>query len=156
MIAYVSALTNGHAEYTFREPIMTEQAAWERKRPVKPILDKMFEGKELICCAAAMRDFERILDTLGGDGEKERAMALVKRLHVVPDAMSSRLANLFMCRKIKDRSRAIFGTGDNLRVITVSANSGFVRAARGQGLELAVMLHESRALTEDKMMKNED
>jgi hypothetical protein len=26
--------------------------------------------------------------------------------------------------KIKDRSRAIFGTGDNLRVITVTANSG--------------------------------
>ena len=33
----------------------------------------------------------------------------------------------------------------------MSANSGFVRAARGQGLELAVALHESRALTEGKM-----
>ena len=59
---------------------------------------------------------------------------------------------------IKDRSRAIFGTGDALRVVTVSANSGFVRAARGQGLELAVELHESRALTEGKMTlsRNED
>ena len=38
-----------------------------------------------------------------------------------------------------------------MKVVTVTANSGFVRAARGQGLDLAVILHESRALTEDKM-----
>ena len=56
-----------------------------------------------------------------------------------------------MCRKIKERSLAIFGTGDHLKVLTVTANSGFVRAARGQGLDLGVILHESRALTEDKM-----
>ena len=106
-----------------------------------------------------MRDFEKILSTLGGDGERERAKELLQRIEVVPDVTSPRLSNLFMCRKIKDRSRAIFGTGDALRVVTVSANSGFVRAARGQGLELAVELHESRALTEGKMMtmtKNED
>ena len=30
--------------------------------------------------------------------------------------------------KIKDRSRAIFGTGDNLRVVTVTANSGESRS----------------------------
>jgi hypothetical protein len=53
--------------------------------------------------------------------------------------------------KIKQRSRAIFGTGDRRRVLTVTANAGFVRSARGQGVDLAVYLHESRALTEDKM-----
>ena len=58
-----------------------------------------------------MRDFEKILATLGGDGEKERAKKLLQKVEVVPDVMSPRLANLFMCRKIKDRSRAIFGTG---------------------------------------------
>ena len=42
-------------------------------------------------------------------------------------------------------------TGDCMKVLTVTANSGFVRAARGQGLDLGVILHESRALTEDKM-----
>ena len=155
MIAYVSALTNGHANVTFKEPILTEQATWERERPVKPVLDAMFEGKKLLCCASAMRDFEKILATLGGPGERERARDLIARIEAVPDAMSPRLAGLFMCRKIKDRSRAIFGTGDHLRVVTVSANSGFVRAARGQGLELAVLLHESRALTEDKMRMND-
>ena len=37
------------------------------------------------------------------------------------------------------------------KVVTVSANSGFVRAAQGQGINLAVIIHESRALTEGKM-----
>ena len=37
------------------------------------------------------------------------------------------------------------------QVVTVSANSGFVRAAQGQGINLAVIIHESRALTEGKM-----
>ena len=48
MIAYVSALTNGHADHEFTEPILAEQAAWERERPVKPVLDRLFGSKKLI------------------------------------------------------------------------------------------------------------
>lgn len=44
MIAYVSALTNGHASYEFKVPVLTQQAEWERQRPVKPILDQLFQG----------------------------------------------------------------------------------------------------------------
>ena len=35
MIAYVSALTNGCADYVFKEPILSQQAEWERLRPGK-------------------------------------------------------------------------------------------------------------------------
>lgn len=35
MIAYVSALTNGFANYIFKEPILSQQAEWERLRPGK-------------------------------------------------------------------------------------------------------------------------
>ena len=160
MIAYVSALTNGHSDHVFKEPILNEQASWERERPVKPELDRIFRGKRLVCCESAMRDFKAILGTLGGPGERLRGEELTSRVEVVPDASSERLRKLDVCRRIKERSRAIFGTGDSLGVITVTANSGFVRAARGQGLELAVALHESRALTEDKSVgvgeRNED
>ena len=34
--------------------------------------------------------------------------------------------------KIKSRSQVIFATGDNLRIVTVTANTGFLRAAAGQ------------------------
>ena len=44
----------------------------------------------------------------------------------------------------------IFGTGDFLEAVTVTANTGFVRAAGQKHLELAVYLHPSRALTEQK------
>ncbi|TRY68341.1 hypothetical protein TCAL_01406 [Tigriopus californicus] len=151
MIAYVSALTNGHAHYRFKEKILTEQALWERARPARAHLDQIFGDKALICCQSAMTDFQTIIGTLGGPGERARSQALLARVSTVPDQMTDRVKVLDVSGKIKERSQAIFGTGDRLRVATVSANSGFVRAAKGQGVDLAVILHESRALTEDKM-----
>lgn len=150
MIAYVSALTNGRNWFHFKEKILSEQAKWERERPVKPFLDNVFEDKELICCQSAMRDFETIISTLGGPGERERARGLVARVTVVEDGDSARTCLLGDSGKIKDRSRMIFGTGDRLRVLTVTANTGFIRASQGQGVNFAVITHESRALTEDK------
>eukprot|EP00095_Tigriopus_kingsejongensis_P007623 snap_masked-scaffold995_size72343-processed-gene-0.7 protein:Tk07623 transcript:snap_masked-scaffold995_size72343-processed-gene-0.7-mRNA-1 annotation:"hypothetical protein L798_14662" len=151
MIAYVSALTNGQAHYRFKEKILTEQAEWERQRPVKAHLEAIFRDKTLIVCQSAMNDFQTIMGTLGGAGERVRAHELLQRVQTVPDTITERLGVLEVSAKIKERSRAIFGTGDSLQVATVSANSGFVRAAHGQGVDLAVILHESRALTEDKM-----
>lgn len=151
MIAYVSALTNGHAHYKFKEKILTEQAKWERARPARVHLDQIFGDKSLICCQSAMTDFQTIIGTLGGPGERARTQTFLARVSIVPDQMTDRVKVLDVSGKIKERSQAIFGTGDRLRVATVSANSGFVRAAKGQGVDLAVILHESRALTEDKM-----
>jgi len=50
----------------------------------------------------------------------------------------------------KTRAKTIFGTGDTLKAVTLTANSGFVRAAKNQGVQFSVYLHESRALTEQK------
>lgn len=44
MLAFVSALTNGRCNSEFKEPILNQQAEWERARPVKPVLDRLFEG----------------------------------------------------------------------------------------------------------------
>jgi len=150
MIAYVSALTNGRNWFKFSEKILSQQAEWERDNPVKPFLDEVFRDKQLICCASAMRDFDTIINTLGGPGERERAGELKARITVVPDCNSPRTLSLEVSGKIKERSRSIFGTGDSLKVLTVTANTGFIRAAQGQGVTFAVITHESRALTEDK------
>lgn len=150
MIAYVSALTNEDKKLRFNEKILNDQAEWERRRPVKPVLENLFKEKELIACESAMRDFKTIVATLGGEGEKKRTEDLCRQVVVVPDQISHRLQQLHLTGKIKDRSRAIFGTGDSLRVITITANSGFVRACKGRGVSLAVITHESRALSEDK------
>ena len=150
MIAYVSAMTNGRNGFRFKEKILTEQAEWERLRPVKPMLDQIFMNKELVCCESAMKDFKTIIDTLGGESERCRAEDLMRRVHVVEDQTSDKTEKLRSSGKIKSRSLTIFSTGDNLRIMTVTANTGFLRAAAGQGVSFSTITHESRALTEDK------
>lgn len=44
MVAYVSALTNGRNCFKYQQHLLMQQAEWERARPVKPILDQLFNG----------------------------------------------------------------------------------------------------------------
>jgi len=81
MVAYVSALTNGEAQFNFKEDILSDQASRERSNPAKPFLDQLFEGKKLICCKSAADDFMSITNTLAGPGEKCRVSRLMARLH---------------------------------------------------------------------------
>ncbi|XP_007542744.1 UPF0415 protein C7orf25 homolog [Poecilia formosa] len=150
LIAYVSALSHGRCHFSFREPVLTEQAAQERRWPVLPSLDAFMAGKQLFACHAAVTDFRTILDTLGGPGEKERAQTLLARLHLVDDQPSERSRRLTPSAKVNRRSLAIFGTGDFLRAVTMTANSRFVRAAANQGVRYSVFIHQPRALTEGK------
>lgn len=150
LITYVSSLCHGRCHFTFKEPVLTEQAAQERVQQVLPQLDAFMEGKELFACHAAVHDFRVILDTLGGLGEKERAEKLLARVHVVDDKPSERTLRLLPSAKINQRSLMIFGTGDSLRAVTMTANSRFVRAAANQGVRYSVFIHQPRALTEGK------
>lgn len=150
LITYVSSLSHGRCHLTFREPVLTEQAAQERRLQVLPQLDAFMQGKELFACRAAVHDFQVILDTLGGPGEKERAQKLLARLRVVNDQPSERTLHLTPSAKVNRRSLMIFGTGDSLRAVTMTANSRFIRAAANQGVQYSVFIHQPRALTEGK------
>ncbi len=44
IFAWVSELTNGGSNFKFQEPLLDEQAAWERQRPVLLHLRKITEG----------------------------------------------------------------------------------------------------------------
>ncbi|XP_031734015.1 UPF0415 protein C7orf25 homolog [Anarrhichthys ocellatus] len=150
LITYVSSLSHGRCHFSFREPVLTEQAAQERLQPVLPQLDDFLFGKQLFVCRSAVQDFQLILDTLGGAGEKERAQTLLARVRLVDDRPSERTLRLTHSAKVNRRSLAIFGTGDSLRAVTVTANSRFVRAAANQGVQYSVFIHQPRALTEGK------
>lgn len=150
LITYVSSLSHGRCHFTFREHVLTEQAAQERRDKVLPGLDDFMQGKELFACRSAVSDFQLILDTLGGPGEKERSRQLLARLHVVDDQPSERTLTLTPSAKVNRRSLMIFGTGDSLRAVTMTANSRFVRAAANQGVRYSVFIHQPRALTEGK------
>lgn len=151
LLAYVTNMTNGYDHFIYREPLLTQQAEMERKRPVKPILENIFEGKELIVCQTAYENFMNIIDVIGGPKETVRAKELLSRVRIVNDIPTGRIIEkLSLGGKIKDRSRLVFATGENMKSITVSANEGFVRAARMQGIECTVFLHEPRSLSEIK------
>nr|XP_050855828.1 UPF0415 protein C7orf25 homolog [Vespula vulgaris] len=151
LLAYVSNMTNGYNHFIYREPLLTQQAEMERKRPVKPILEKLFKGKTFVICRTAYDNFMNIIDVIGGPKETVRAHELLKRVKIVDDVQTGRIIEqLSLGGKIKDRSRLVFASGESMKSITVSANEGFVRAARMQGIECTVFLHEPRSLSEIK------
>ncbi|XP_037303170.1 UPF0415 protein C7orf25 homolog, partial [Manduca sexta] len=154
MMAYVSNMTNGHCNYVFIQEVLTQQCAWEAERPVKPVLERLFEGKSLVCCRTAWDDFEKIVNTLGGPMEKVRTEELKKMVEVFPDDYGGDddypRHNLKVRGHVRLRSKIIFNFGHRIKALTVSANEGFLRSSLQQGVTYAAFIHESRALTEGK------
>ncbi|KAL4711706.1 hypothetical protein ACJJTC_003473 [Scirpophaga incertulas] len=154
MMAYISNMTNGYCNYVFKQDVLTQQSAWETDKPVKPILEKLFEGKNLVCCQTAWDDFQKIVDILGGPMERSRAIELKEIITVFPDTYGGEddypRKNLKVRGHVRLRSKIVFNFGHRIKALTVSANEGFVRAALQQGVSYAAFLHESRALTEGK------
>ncbi|KAI8128122.1 hypothetical protein FF38_08146 [Lucilia cuprina] len=152
MLAYISNVCNGGCNWIFQEPILTEQAEKERECPLKPILDKLFMDKRLICCATAYKSFQDIVSLLGGRKEKERAQELAKRIEILPDVATipEELATIKYSGKINERSLLIFAFGMHMKAVTVTSNKAFVRSAKMQGINVPVFTHQARALTEAK------
>ncbi|XP_023169819.1 UPF0415 protein C7orf25 homolog [Drosophila hydei] len=152
LLAYVSALSNGGCHYVFKEPLLTEQAEKERESPVKPILDKIFKDKRLVCCQLANDAFQNILNVLGGPSERKLAEELMKRVTVYPDVetIPPEFSNIRFTAKVNERSLKIFSFGMDRKIFTVTSNKAFVRSAKMQGINVPVFVHASRALTEGK------
>lgn len=157
LLAYVSSLTNAPTEHEgfywqFKEPLLTEQSKWEVRSPVRPLLDTIFANRRLICCDTARQSFEEIVTLLGGPRERERTQKFLERVDVLRDVeeVAEELAELKVGGRIKPRSLKIFAFGLAHRAVTVTSNEGFIRAARMQGIDVPVFVHEARALTEEK------
>nr|CAB3227161.1 UPF0415 protein C7orf25 homolog [Phallusia mammillata] len=150
MICLVSNLTNGQTDFTFGQPVLDQQAVEERSNPALPVLKDFLKDKKLIACQTAVRNFTKIVETIGGENEKLRSKELLKQVTIVPDRPSQRTLNLTTSSKINSRAKILFGTGDSEMAVTVTANSAFVRAAKQSGVIYSVFHHEARALTETK------
>lgn len=150
LFALVSNLCHGNCNFVFQEKILTQQAEEERVNPLLPELLHFLRGKQLFVCETALNDFNKILSTVGGSREKERASVLLQRVVVVPDRPSKRSLNLRTTAKLSSRAKTIFGTGDSLKAVTTTANQGFARAAAQFSADFVVFVHGARALTEQK------
>lgn len=65
-------------------------------------------GRKLVCCETAHRDFLEILQTVGGETEKQRASEMLKRVSVVSDNPSPKAVALEKTSKIKERSKVLY------------------------------------------------
>jgi hypothetical protein len=125
--------------------------------------------KNWIVSDVAFGEFKWIIDTIAGEAERARARVLISQIIVVSTrdavdnntrscstAVASRRANIFSfledTGRVALRHRVVFGVGDVLRAVTLSANRAFVQAARDQGVQCCVAFHPSRALTERKRL----
>lgn len=155
-MAYVSSLTNGSCNWKFNEEILTEQAIRENECHVKEYLDKAFEGKELIACETAIESFLTILKTVGGENEKKRSEAFLNRIKALPDLTVNEETEILeryklqISGKIRERTYKIVAFGLHHEAITVTANKGAIEAAKMQGVSIPSIVHEARALTEQK------
>ncbi|KAL4222478.1 hypothetical protein ACF0H5_018517 [Mactra antiquata] len=150
LICLVSAVTHDGCHFRFQEKILSQQATEERQIPLLPKLLMFLQGKFLFACKTAVDSFFSIIDILGGKNEISRAKELMGVVTVVPDNPSFRASCLPRTGKLKYRSKVIFGTGDSLGAVTVTANTGFLRAAHEQGVTFCAFEHAARALTEIK------
>ena len=81
---------------------------------------------------SAFDEFNKIVSLIAGDKEKSRAERLKDRLRVVKDEPSARILELPDSARISDRAKISFGTGETHSAVTVSSNTGFIRASRQQ------------------------
>jgi len=156
MITLVSNLSNGFANYEFRCEDskflihLDRMAVDERQKRVLPEIVDFIRDKEIISSRTAMVEFDRITSLIAGPKEKTRVAQLKKCVKVVEDNISARIANLPSSARISERAKIAFGTGETNQAITVSSNTGFIRAARQQDVFISVKEHRPRALSEQK------
>ena len=117
-----------------------------------PRLKSFLEGKTLIISQTAFDEFQEIVSKVSGPNERKRAEELLKKVKIVPDQASQLSLTLPNTSKFSKRSINVFGTGDSLKVPTITANHAFIRAAGQAGVNFCVLLHEPRVLSEQKQL----
>merc|ERR1712228_330444 len=115
-----------------------------------PVLSQMsdyIKTKKLICCETAWNHFMDIVHLSAGRNEWKRVHALANKIKIVEDKISERTLRL-RGKTMSNINKCVFGTGDSLKVITMTAIASFVRKAEQQGVKYFVHVHPVRPLTE--------
>ncbi len=101
-------MTNGGESFPYKQQFLKRQAEWERAQSLNPILEEFmkgkhmkfiqnthqkfkilnlcnyhlltFIGKDLFICDTAYNDLMKIVNTVGGEKERERTRNLMKRV----------------------------------------------------------------------------
>jgi len=153
LITYISDLTNGGGR-EFDSEILQVMAKDEETNPALPAIMQHLKGRSWIICETAAQCLRTLIQILAGEREKARAMDLLAKAKIVPDQRNSYIDNV-KCSKLSERNKIIFGTGHTLRIPTVTSNGKLIRSAVSQGIDLYVLTHPARPLTEKRSTEME-
>src|SRR5437762_3275591 len=109
--------------------------------PQRHLLKATIGRSSMVMTQTAVAEFQQIVRAVAGPLEHGRAARLLQRVQVIPDNPSSRALGLRLTKSVGSRDIIVFGTGDALGVVTLSADAKFVRGAAAQGVNFNVFVH---------------
>ncbi|MEH1933578.1 MAG: DUF1308 domain-containing protein [Nostoc sp.] len=115
--------------------------------PVRYELRQYVQGQQMVITQTALKEVTDIIQWSGGVSEQVRINRLFQRLNIIPDNPSTVALNLQPTRSLGTNDIIILGTGDQLGIVTMTADAKAVRAALSQGVKFNVYIHLSRPLT---------
>lgn len=110
-------------------------------------LKAFVQGQQLIIVQTAFDEFTNIIQYSAGALEQDRANRFLDRVTIVPDNPSIAAQALKPTRSLDPNDIIILGTGDQMGIVTMTADAKAVRAATAQGVNFNVYLHSSYPLT---------
>lgn len=110
-------------------------------------LKAFVQNQQLVMAQIAFDEFMNIIKYSGGALEQERTSQFLNRVMVVPDNPSVAAQALKPTRSLDPNDIIILGTGDQMGIVTMTADAKAVRAASAQGVKFNVYLHLSYPLT---------
>lgn len=105
------------------------------------------QNQQLVMTQTAFDEFVNIIKYSGGALGQDRASRFLNRVTVVPDDPSIAAQVLQPTRSLDPNDIIILGTGDQMGILTMTADAKAVRAASAQGVDFNVYLHSSYPLT---------
>jgi hypothetical protein len=143
----LSAPINIEAKQVLNLDTGTAIALIAENSPHRYELRQYVNGKEMVMTQTAFTEFTNIVKTIARLSEQNRANRLLQRVTIIPDNPSPKALNLQPTRKLGINDIIILGTGDQLNIVTTTADAKAVRAASAQGVDFHVYIHLPFPLT---------
>ena len=98
-------------------------------------------GREMVMPQTAVTEFQGAATRLAGPIEKASVADLMRRVTIVADNPSSRVAALNTTKSVGANDIQIFGTADRMNIPIFTSDAKFLRGASAQGVDLNAIVH---------------
>lgn len=105
------------------------------------------QNQQLMMTQTAFDEFVNIIKYSAGALERERANLFCNRITILPDNPSIAAQALQPTRSLDPNDIIILGTGDQMGIVTMTADAKAVRAASAQGVDFNIYIHPPYPLT---------